>query len=294
MKQELSESELLYIDEHLSCQNYMTSIDRGFKYLELTENCEFNEEHTSKNYLLFFLKGEFILHYGQFHNRIFHAGNMVLIPRSSHLKITPQTDSLLLSMFFDTPEGNCDKQVLQSLSEICKKIEYNFESVVIRYPLTAYLEILTYCLKNKMNCLHLHHLMQQEFFFLLRGFYTKQEIAILFYPIIGKEIDFKDFVLRNYTKVNSIEQLISLSNMGRSSFFTKFNKVFGMTAKQWILKQKDQQILERIMESRVCIKDIVEEFGFDSPINFTRYCKQHFGDTPKRLIARYQADKENI
>lgn len=270
----------------------MTSIESGFNYLEFPENCEFEEEYTPKHYLLFFMEGDFILNYGQFKNRVFHAGNMVLIPRSSHFKVISKTDSSILTMFFDMPEENCDKMALQSLTEICKEIEYNLEPVAIHYPLILFLEMLIHCLRNKMNCLHFHHLMQQEFFFLLRGFYTKEEIATLFYPIIGKDIDFKDFVLQNYMKVNSIEQLISLSNMGRSSFFVKFSKAFGMTAKQWMLKQKDQRILEKIMGSEICIKDIVEEFGFDSAINFTRYCKQHFGDTPKHLIARYQADRE--
>lgn len=34
MESKLMKSELLYIEEHLSCQNYMTTIETGFKYLE--------------------------------------------------------------------------------------------------------------------------------------------------------------------------------------------------------------------------------------------------------------------
>lgn len=79
-------SELLYIEEHLSCQNYMTTIETGFKYLEFDKNTEFEEDNTSKNYLLFFLKGGFTITCNQFHNRPFHAGEMILIPRSSRLK----------------------------------------------------------------------------------------------------------------------------------------------------------------------------------------------------------------
>ena len=37
-----------------------------------------------------------------------------------------------------------------------------------------------------------------------------------------------------------------------------------MTAKQWMLKQKNQRILEKMTEPGVCIKDIIEELGFDS------------------------------
>ena len=287
-------SELLYIEEHLSCQNYMTTIETGFKYLEFDKNTEFEEDTTSKNYLLFFLKGDFTITCNQFHNRSFHAGEMILIPRSSRLKGIGENGSSLLSMFFDMPEGNCDKLILQSLSELCNNIEYDFSPIRIHYPLTPFLEVLTHCIKNGMSCAHLHTLMQREFFFLLRGFYEKREIATLLHPIIGKEIDFKDFVMRNHTKVDNIEQLISLSNLGRSRFFSKFNEVFGMTAKQWMLKQKNQQILEKMTEPGIYIKDVVEELGFDSQVYFSRYCKHHFGCTPSQLMKRCQADNEAI
>lgn len=52
MESKLMKSELLYIEEHLSCQNYMTTIETGFKYLEFDKNTEFEEDNTSKNYLL--------------------------------------------------------------------------------------------------------------------------------------------------------------------------------------------------------------------------------------------------
>ena len=40
------------------------------------------------------------------------------------------------------------------------------------------------------------------------------------------------------------------------------------------------------------IKDIIEELGFDSQGNFNRYCKQHFGCTPKQLIEQCQATNQ--
>lgn len=288
------QNELLYTEEHFSCQNYLATAETGFKYIEFFEDTEFGESNANKNYLLFFLKGDFNVSCNQFHNRLFHEGDMVLIPRSSHFKGTTEGNAKLLSMFFDTPEWNCDKFALQSLSTICKKNKYNFEAVKIKYPLIPFLELLTYCIKNKMNCLHLHDLMQREFFLLIRGFYKRQEIATLFYPIIGKEMDFKDFVMRHYTQVSNIEQLISLSNLGRSRFFAKFNETFGMTAKQWMLKQRNQLILEKMTEPGIHIKDIIEELGFDSQVYFSRYCKQHFGCTPSQLIKRCQTENKSI
>ena len=43
MESKLMKSELLYIEEHLSCQNYMTTIETGFKYLEFDKNTELQE-----------------------------------------------------------------------------------------------------------------------------------------------------------------------------------------------------------------------------------------------------------
>lgn len=50
METKHTKSELLYIEEHQSCQNYMTTIETGFKYLEFAKNAAFEEDNTTKNY----------------------------------------------------------------------------------------------------------------------------------------------------------------------------------------------------------------------------------------------------
>lgn len=65
-------------------------------------------------------------------------------------------------------------------------MEYLFEPIKIRYPLTPFLEVLIHCIRNGMNCLHLHTLMQQELFFLLRGFYEKKILQHCFILLLEK------------------------------------------------------------------------------------------------------------
>ncbi|WP_303014754.1 AraC family transcriptional regulator [uncultured Bacteroides sp.] len=283
-------NELLYIGEHLSCKNYMTDITTGFKYIEFNEETTVTEEYARKNYLLFFLKGDFTVNCNQFCGRTFHDDEMILLPKSSIIKISAKAQSQMLTMIFDTPIDSCDKLLFQTLSSICKNIEYNFESIPIRYPLTPFLETTICCLKNQMNCIHLHEIIQREFFFLLRGFYEKKEIALLFHPIIGKKLDFKDFVMQNYTKVNNLDELIALSNMGRTSFYIKFKEEFGTTAKQWMMKQLKERILGKVAEPGVCVKQLMEVCNFESQAQLYRYFKQQFHCTPKQLIDHYQTD----
>lgn len=287
MENEIRLNELLYIGEHRSCKNYLEQVEFGFKYIELEQETFIREERSASNYLLMFLDGEFTISQDQFNTRTFNAGTMVLLPKMSTFNGWGSSGAKLVCLSFELPPRSCDMFILQSLSGICGTIKYDFQATEIHYPLMPYLEVLTLCLKSGMSCKYLHELMEKELFFLIRGFYTKEEIASLFYPIIGEDFYFKKMIMENYQQVASIESLISISNMGRSSFFTKFRNVFGMTAKQWIVKQRNRRILDEARRPGITVKELMAKFMFDSQPAFTFYCKQHFGCTPKLLIEHY-------
>lgn len=289
MKTKILLNDLLYLEEHLSCQNYMLEVTSGFKYFEFERDTYISEEYTNKNYLLFFLKGTFTISCNSFCNCKFKEGEMVLLPKSSIVKMEVEQFSQLLIMIFDLPENHCDKLALQSLKKTCENIHYAFMPIEINYPLTPFLEILTHCLKNGIQCKHIHSMMQSQYFFLLRGFYKKEMIATLFHPIIGKELSFKNFIIENYPLVDNIEQLIVLSKMGRTSFFVKFREEFGMSAKQWMLKQMKERILGKVMEPGISVKQLTDVCGFESQAQLYRYFRQYFNCTPKELIERYHA-----
>ena len=179
MNKKSSLNNLLYIQEHRSCRNYLEKVENGFKYIEFSHEEVILEKEISWNYLLFVLEGECIINCNQFRERLFQANCMVLLPKTAMVEIKVIAGTRLLSLSFDVPLNVCDKFILQSLTGLCRKLDYNFQSLAIRYPLPPYLEIVTYCLTNKMDCGHFHTLLQQELFFLLRGFYLKEEFNLM-------------------------------------------------------------------------------------------------------------------
>lgn len=290
MKRMLLLNDLLSIKENSSCRNYLSKIEDGFKYVEFREKTQFSEDNTRKNYLFFFLEGSFTLNYNNFSNKIFQKGEMILLPKASCVKGWGEKSSKLLVFLFDVPRMSWDKLALQSLTAACRNLNYKFTPVFIRYPLISYLEILAHCLKKRINYPHLHETKERELFLLLRGFYSKEELAKLFYPIVGKELDFRNFILQNYRKVESVKELISLSNMGRTCFFSKFKKEFGAPVKQWMLKQNNERLLEKASEPGITIKKLMDDCGFESPSYFNHYCRKQFGCTPQKIIERCQTD----
>lgn len=289
METNISLHNLLYIDEHLSCRHYMNKVNRGLKYLEMDKGTQTKYDNIESNYLLFITEGKIRICSGQHQARLLSEGEIVMLPRTSRIKLEAVTSCNFLSLCFSTPQSPCDKLVLESLSDLCNKIKYNLDTVKAKYPLDEYIKVITYLLKNGMNCIHLHDLIEKQIFFIFRGFYAKEELASLFYPIIAKDVDFKDFIINNYRDITEINELIELSNVSRSKFFIMFKDVFGMTAKQWLLKQKDEMIKEAINDPNVTVKYLIDKFSFASQSHITTYFKAHFGSTPGEMIKRYHS-----
>lgn len=193
MNKKSSLNNLLYIQEHRSCRNYLEKVENGFKYIEFSHEEVILEKEISWNYLLFVLEGECIINCNQFRERLFQANCMVLLPKTAMVEIKVIAGTRLLSLSFDVPLNVCDKFILQSLTGLCRKLDYNFQSLAIRYPLPPYLEIVTYCLINKMDCGHFHTLLQQELFFFTPGFLSERRISLIVPPDHLSRIIFQRF-----------------------------------------------------------------------------------------------------
>ena len=93
--------------------------------------------------------------------------------------------------------------------------------------------------------------------------------------VVDKYIDYTEF------EVNTLEQEL---HMGRSSLFTKFKGLTGMTPNEFIQNQ-------RIKRAAVILKDypdlqiteVSERLGFTSAIYFSRCFKSKFGISPQQF-----------
>ena len=285
-------SENLYLPEHLSCKHYVSDYSCGFVHRNIKSG-----DHVDLadrfNHLIFVLEGAVIVSYDEFANRHFKKGDVFFIPRTAETKFTVVEDSKLTVCVFDAIRGICEKFNLHSCWSICKDMKYDFRPVRIIPQIEAFLDQIIYYLGQGLKCEHFYELKTQEIFLILRWFYTKEQLSLLFYPIIGQSLDFKGFVLDNHLKVKNINDLSNLSMMGRSSFDIKFKKEFGMPPGEWLLKQKAKHIKIHMAIPGVTISDLLIKFDFNSATHFTRFCKQHFGCTPSKMMATLQGKKLN-
>ena len=93
-------------------------------------------------------------------------------------------------MFWDKHISTCDKLFLSSLSIKENDTDTNDVILPIKKPLMNVLESVNLYLNARLLCRHMHLLKQQELLLVLRGFYTKKELAAFFphQPISGNHL----------------------------------------------------------------------------------------------------------
>ena len=281
-------SNLLYLHEHLSCRHYVSDYRCSFVYRDIKagEKMDFDNSY---NYLIFLLEGKMVVSCNEFIDRSFVKDDILFIPKSVETRCTVVADSKLMVCVVDTIKNICDKFSLMSYWPLCKEIKYDFQPIKIVPQLEVFLGQLAHHLDDGIKCEHFHELKHQELFLHFRWYYTKEQLAELFHPIIGQSLSFRMFVLDNFLKVESVHELVELSAMSRSSFDVMFKKEFDMPAGQWLLKQKAKHIKFEMSKPGTNISDIIIKFNFNSNTHFNRFCRQQFGCTPQEMINKLQS-----
>lgn len=269
---------------HKICKYFFSESSSRFLLAEVQNKTQVNVENPEFNHLAVILEGRLIIEYDEFIGKTFGANEIVFIPSYSQIHIESVEKSKILLLTFEMPQDICTSKMMESLWELRSKIEYKFDSAPIVAPMKTFLDLLLMYLESGVQCAHLHDIKEKEFFLVFRWYYSKEDFVKLFYPIIGKSLNFRTQVIKNYAKVKNVAELASLMGMSRANFDLKFKEVFDETPKHWILKRKAKSVRFFMSKPNVTISDVMIQFDFDSFTQFNRFCKQHFGAPPSELI----------
>ena len=277
------ETLLQYAGEHRSCLNYRMPQDAAIKLLHYPEGMR-QIVDTDESLIIFVLEGEVKVS-ADGHNDVLHrAGYISLQPRNSSSYIQVQQPCTFISFHSPHDITLCDRFSVQSLPRyIPEGFHYQFTLLPIRQRLAEYATGLRHCLEDGLGCVHFLEMKMQELFILLRAYYNREELATFFYPLIGKNRDFQDFVYEHYRQVDSLNEFAALANTSVDTFKRRFKETFGESAHKWITGRKAEHVYRDIALGILSFADIAEKYRFSSVSYLTTFCKQHLGKTPQQL-----------
>lgn len=281
------QGKLFYAEEHLSCSRYLHMIEEGFMLKEIPRGDVYIKSgSTKKNHLVAVISGSIEFTYEEYPPRVIKAGEIFTLSRCAVVHSRCIEDAKMIILYFEIPTINCEKINFQELREIAKNIECKFNVLPMKNMLELFYSTLLGYLQVGANCIHLHSIKQTELLLCLRYFYTKEELASLFYPMLYKTYNFRHLVLENYEKVKSVKELVDMSHMSKSVFFAKFQEEFGTSAKQWLMTKLIRKIEYAALEPDITVKELMLKFNFENLSSFQRFCKDNTGYTPLELINR--------
>lgn len=272
-----------YQEEQTACSQYSPDTRVWFKYIEMDKGDIFSIDDKMVKHMLFFLSGVVKVRYNEFSDTVFNAGEMIFLPQSADCSGEALTKCSFIVHIYDAPVRLCDRGGLNSIIGHSQCVQYEFVSLPIHGLLNNYLLLLKSYLTEGVNCRHMHEIKQTELFLILRALYTTDELAQLFFPILGASMDFRGMVMAHYPDARTARELAYICRYSEGHFNKLFLAEFGEPPYRWMQKQKSKHIIGRLHQSDVSLKEIADEFNFTSQSHFNRYCKTLFGESASQL-----------
>lgn len=280
-------SSILYLDEHRSCQHYISDFNSGFSQSQFKSGKEINFNLKRQFVIIFLQSGVLEITSVLNEKKKLNSNEICILNYEKNYKCNVLEDATFTLLYFDYPKIKCDKYSLLSLENYKTKMEDDIRILPMLEPVNAFVNNLSVYLQNKMMCRHLHDMKESEWLFLMRGFYTKQQSAYFLAPVIDSLNDFIIKVKDNYLNCDSVKDLAEKCNMSEKTFTRRFKEHFKDTPKQWMMKEKAKYIKSELDHQELNVKEVANKFGFSSPAHLNNYYKKLFNVTPGK-------DKNNV
>lgn len=272
---------MYYSNERSGCENYQPESKSMFSQRRLRFNEKYELQAPDNYSFIFMLRGSLRLR-GEGIDEIAEENNIYSLGHDVTVTLHSLSDSFFVILCFDNPNILCTKFDIAELEQYLPETVPDIPSLHISEPVRSLLESILFYLDHKMLCGHLHGLKLGEWFFLMCNFYTKEQNAIIFYPLIRENDSFELVVREKAKKVTTVNELAYACCMSPKTLTRKFKKVFNTTPKQWLLQQKKEQVMMEFLLTQNK-KELPEKLGFSSYSHLNYYCIRQFGKSLKEL-----------
>lgn len=285
--------ELSHIYGHLNCPNCPNYEDGKKPVIELKN---ISPDQTFEGYslqceIVFLLEGETSYSAGIFNNLKIRKRQGIFLLPGYHFSFDTKYGAQLLILRLSQKIQFCECYLLETLAnQNLKKGLGEIRTEQVRPPLLwmreeidSYVAGLLLIINHGLRCKLYFELKIKELFYLLRTFYTKEELAIFFGDVMSYESSFSYYIWHNYHRYLTVMEMAKGMNIALSSFEKRFKKVFGLSPYRWMNEQRAKKIFNALCTEEMPIKEMCMHFGFASKTAFNSFCKKKLGDAPAEI-----------
>ena len=263
------------------CQNCPKAVDNAIAHIIHPRGYHQPARKCEENFILFLIRGEVLVNSQEYAGTMLRAGEFILQAIGSKFEMLAMTECECIYYRFVQPELFCDLRFNHIMKEVSPPLIYSPLKIIpeLQYFLNG---SITY-LKGDKVCRELLSLKRKELAFVLGYYYSDYDLASLVHPLSKYTNGFQCFVIQNYKKVKTVEELAQLGGYTISTFRRIFNSVFHEPVYEWMLARRKENVLDDLLNTDHSISEICYKYGFESLPHFSNFCKKSFGTSPRAL-----------
>ena len=273
---------LLYKKEHISCIYYDSGANPQVAVRKIYKGQPF-DGYSQQCKIVLVLDGNVTYKLRGLVLTELQEGQMLLIAPDKHFSLNTKDAAKLLTITLTQISGLCECFPLENL--LVHRDENRQEITVLEAnaAVDTFAAGLVSSLKQGLRCKYYLETKTKELFYLLRAFYTKEQLAHFFSEMLHTDAHFYYFVKQNYKNINSIPEFAKMVDMKQLTFEKKFKEIFGMPPYKWIIEQKSKDIHHALCTGNTPLKELAAQYGFSSKSSFSDFCKKNLGAPPGRV-----------
>ena len=218
-------------------------------------------------------------------------GKMLFLVAGSQCSYKSLKKSTVVFFRIQAPINLCRDLSLEDLyvkekrkrKKVYKPEHNNFGELDMNLQVRQLVDNISQSLEHGLTCHYWLEIKVQEFFLLLRIYYSKERIYEFLYPILSNDIAFSEQIRLHWKKFQTAAELAAFLNLTIKKFTMQFTAVFGQTPYQWMLQERARIVLFEVKSTGKLFKEIAVENGFSSESSFTRFCRKEFNKSPTQI-----------
>ncbi|NDW11022.1 AraC family transcriptional regulator [Dysgonomonas sp. 520] len=211
------------------------------------------------------------------------ASNMVFYPFQERVVLKAVKKSKVASIRFTNESGLCG--ILSSITadSTMKHQDEKTCPIPIKSIIYNHIDSIREYMDKNICDIYLFDLKLKEFGYILKHFYSEEQLQNLFETLHGNDLSFSEEVCNLSLSVRSVRQLAERMNYSYSGFNKRFRRVFNMSAYSWMRNQKAKLVYQDICQTSKSLKEISTNHKFATLSHFNEFCHKNLGNSPSEI-----------
>lgn len=220
----------------LDCSKCIQYVDSPLNYHAVPRGFHYPKTININNVVIFVLKGKLMVNSLEYNAITIKEGEFVLHAMGAEMETLALTEVECVTVCFSDPRYLCETSYIEIMDNMAQPVLHT--PLVINDSIKLYLEGFRHYLDRGKICNKFYQAKSLELAYILSTFYSTPELIRFFYPIISYRNKFYDFIIKNYERFNTVEELASWGGYDLNIFLTLFRNIYKESAEDWIGRNK--------------------------------------------------------